>query len=50
MAVNRNLPAIQVGNRCARYGKAANHHLSDVAESIVEDTGSLARDAKESGE
>jgi hypothetical protein len=29
---------------------AANHHLRDVAESIVEDTGNLARDVKESGE
>jgi hypothetical protein len=29
---------------------AANHHLTHVAESIGEDTGSLARDVKESGE
>jgi hypothetical protein len=29
---------------------AANHHLNHVAESIVEDTGSLIRDGKESGE
>jgi hypothetical protein len=31
-------------------GMAANRHLNHVAESIVEDTGSLIRDVKESGE
>src|SRR5215468_10751416 len=40
----------QAGSRRARLGCAANHHVPHVAESIVGDTGSLARDAKESGE
>ena len=44
------LPLFQAGSRRARYGMAANHHLTPVAESIGEDTGSLARDAKERGE
>jgi hypothetical protein len=50
MEVNRNVPSIQAGSRRERYGMAANHPLRDVAESIVEFTRSLARDAKESGE
>ena len=50
MEANRNVPSIQAGSRRERYGMAANHHLRDVAESIVENTGTLPRDVNGSGE
>lgn len=50
MEVNRKIPSIQAGCRCERYGMAANHHLRDVAEFIVENTGTLLRDVNGSGE
>ena len=36
----------QAGSRRERLGWAANHHLNHIGESIVGDTGSLARDVK----
>src|SRR5215471_12945087 len=51
--VERSAPgatSLQAGSRKERLGCAANHHLPPVGESIVGDTGNLARDAKESGE